>query len=99
MPVSAIITADIVNSTLLSRADEKKLVAAISAVLKEHGFEFCRGDSFQVYVKDPAQALELVLRIRAIAIGFSDLHDIRSGIGIGLVTGAARELKTSTSEA
>src|SRR6478735_6187797 len=99
MPVSAIITADIVNSTKLSRTAEKKLVADIGAALKGHRYEFYRGDSFQVYVKDPGQALELLLRLRAIAIGFSNLHDIRSGIGIGQVAGAARELKTSTSEA
>jgi hypothetical protein len=99
MPIGAVITADIVNSTLLQKADEKKLIAAISSIFENHKLEFYRGDSFQVYMKDPAGALELILRTRALAIGISDQHDVRASIGIGSISGAVRTLKSASGEA
>jgi hypothetical protein len=99
MSVAAVITADIVNSTLLATQQEKKLVSQISAVLKDHKFEFYRGDSFQIYCKDASRAYELVLHIRTIARSFSMIHDVRTSIGIGKVKTPVRMLRTATSEA
>ncbi|HSU28088.1 MAG TPA: hypothetical protein VLJ68_06890 [Chitinophagaceae bacterium] len=100
MSISAVITGDIVNSTLLvSPAIEKKLITQLSAVLKEHKFEFYRGDSFQAYIRNPDEALELVFQLRAIARSFSFIHDVRASIGIGKAATPVRNLRTATSEA
>ncbi|MGB8194922.1 MAG: hypothetical protein WCF67_23505 [Chitinophagaceae bacterium] len=99
MPSGAIITADIVNSTMLLPDQEKKLIRLLSLELKGYKFEFYRGDSFQVYIKDASLALKTVLKLRAIASSFSPLHDVRASIGIGEVKVPVRFLKTSTSDA
>jgi hypothetical protein len=99
MSIVAVITADIVNSTLLSSQQYKKLIGNISAVLKDQKFEFYRGDSFQVYVKNPQIALEIIFRIRTAARSLSPIHDIRASIGIGQVRLPIKSLKTAKSEA
>lgn len=99
MGTAAVITGDIVNSTLLEPAVSKKLVASLSQVFKEHKFEFYRGDSFQVYIKDSRIALDLVLQSRAIARIYSSMHDVRASIGIGKMTGPVRTLRTAGGEA
>ena len=99
MPVAAIITADIVNSTTLAPKQEKKMVGLISQALVGQKFEFYRGDSFQVYCKDANRAYELVLHTRAIARSFSQRHDVRTSIGIGKVNIPVRTMRTATSEA
>ena len=99
MAIAAVITADIVNSTSLPPQQEKKLVSIISSVLKEQKFEFYRGDSFQVYVKNSHIALEIVFQIRTAARSFSLIHDVRASIGIGHVQLPIKSLKTATSEA
>ncbi|HRQ17579.1 MAG TPA: hypothetical protein PL085_10920 [Agriterribacter sp.] len=99
MPVGAVITADIVNSTVPGTAMGKKLVTQLSAVLKNHAFEFYRGDSFQVYTKDPLAALKLSFQLRAAAKRLSDIYDIRISIGIGNVAARVRNLRTANGEA
>jgi hypothetical protein len=99
MAVNAVITADIVNSTLLPPRMEKKLVEEITAVLADNKFEFYRGDSFQALIKDPAEALTLVLRSRTAARKISPIHDVRASIGIGNVQGGIRKLNMATDEA
>src|SRR5690349_10745118 len=104
MPTSAVITADIVNSTLLPRKQEKKLFNALELILKPYKYEFYRGDSFQVYVKDPGKALKLLLQIRLAAKkiinGSSALqYDVRASIGIGAIASPIRSLKTAAGEA
>lgn len=87
----AVITGDIVNSTLLSPEGEKGLLEALRELLSPYPTEFYRGDSFQVYLKEPAAALRLALACRVLAIhrtpGEGDLpvSDIRISIGIGTV--------------
>lgn len=76
----------------------------LEVLLQAHKFEFYRGDSFQVYVKSPADALLLVLQARTAAMKISiassmPVADIRAGIGIGLVKLPVRSLPTSTDEA
>src|SRR4030095_899825 len=99
MPVAAVVTGDIVNSTLLAPKLEKKLIGQLSILLKDHKFEFYRGDSFQVYIKHPTEALELLFRLRAQARCYSFIHDVRGSIGIGKINAPVRELRTATSEA
>lgn len=103
MTASAVITADIVNSTKLSRADGKKLMKNLLLAMEGQKYEFYRGDSFQLYVKSPADALWLLLQLRTIAMkateGSMPLADIRASVGIGLVRLPLKSLKTATDEA
>ena len=104
MPLVAVITADIVNSTRLKKDEEKILINDLSAILKPYKFEFYRGDSFQAYIPDPKEALKVVLRARAAAkrlsSGFSSpFSDIKASIGIGDITTPPRDLKTAKGEA
>jgi hypothetical protein len=104
MPVSAVITADIVNSTQLSKADLKKLMKNLAGILQQYPHEFFRGDSFQVYVKSPAEALRLLLQMRIVAMKLISetsmpFTDIKGSIGVGFVKLPVRSLKTATSEA
>lgn len=103
MPWNAVITADIVNSTKLSATAIKKLNARIEEVLKPHQHEYYRGDSFQVYIVDAAQALSMVLQLRLLARQFSGGiphidSDIRSAIGIGRIKGPVKDLNRTTDE-
>lgn len=99
MPIGAIITADIVNWTTLSPVNGKEMMLLLLAELKGHKHEFYRGDSFQVYIKDPASALKIALKARCVAKSFSFEHDIRVSIGIGEVKTPVRLLRTATGEA
>ena len=104
MSMVAVITADIVNSTRLKKAEEKMLLNNLSSILKSFKFEFYRGDSFQAYIPDSRQALKVVLQARAAAkrlsSGFSSpLADVRASIGIGNITTPVRDLKTAKGEA
>ncbi len=104
MAAGAIITGDIVNSTRLKKPEEKKLLNTLSSVLKPHQYMFYRGDSFQVYIAEPKDALKIVLQMRAAAKRITTesslpLADIRASIGIGSVTKPVRNLETATGEA
>jgi hypothetical protein len=104
MPIVAVITADIVNSTRLKKAEEKMLISNLSSILKSYKFEFYRGDSFQAYIPDPKQALKVALQARAAAkrlsSGFSSpFADVRASIGIANITTPLRDLKTAKGEA
>lgn len=86
----AVLTGDIVNSTTLSAQVEKKLMKDLRKILSSHLAEFYRGDSFQVYIKEPAGSLKLALLCRAIAISLTwgdeaIASDVRVSIGIGPV--------------
>lgn len=95
----AVITADIVNSTKLTPAAERKLINKLKLVLTSYRFEFYRGDSFQVYLKDPALALAIICQARAAArIAGADC-DIRASIGVGKVKSLPRKLSTAAGEA
>jgi hypothetical protein len=88
MTIQAVLTADIVHSTKLSPPQEKKLIRRLRLVLSAYQFEFYRGDSFQVYVKDARTALETALLCRSAAIGTTldtknFTPDVRISIGIG----------------
>jgi hypothetical protein len=99
MANAAIITADIVNYTVLKPTTEKKMVSQLSTILKDTKFEFYRGDSFQAYIKHPMTAFRLLLQLRMAAKSHSSIHDIRTSIGIGKVDIPVRSLRTATGEA
>jgi hypothetical protein len=104
MPIGAVITADIANFTQLTPGNQKRLISQISSLAKSHKIEFYRGDSFQIYLKHPQEALKLILKLRtatkAVAHHSSKpVADIRAGIGIGEVDTPVRTLRTATGEA
>jgi hypothetical protein len=100
----AVLTGDIVNSTLLDPQQEKKLMKMLQTILVEHKHEFFRGDSFQAYVKESALALRIALQCRTAAIGLNPdqapaISDVRVSIGIGNVDSPVRLLATAKGEA
>lgn len=99
MPTSAILTCDIVNSTKITAAKEKKILLAIKELFINEKIEFFRGDSFQALVKEPSHALMYALLCRLAVIRFSKVQtpawvDVRISIGIGEVKYPARALAT-----
>ena len=103
MPKAAVITADIVNSTLLPRKQLNRLIKSVEAILRPHRYEFYRGDGIQVYVKDISLAFETGLKLRLAAKKIIDegkpATDIRIAIGIGDIKTPVRTLKQSTEQA
>jgi hypothetical protein len=102
MSLSAVITADIVNSTKLSKAESKKLMKNLAGILQEHQHEFFRGDSFQVLVKSPNEALRILLQTRTTAMKLSGssmpVADIRASIGIGNVKLPVKSFQTASGD-
>jgi hypothetical protein len=100
--LSAVITADIVNSTGLSKPEYKKLVKNLMAVLQPHQYEFFRGDSFQVLVKSPAEAFKILLQARTVAMKLSGASmptaDIRASIGIGSIRLPVKSFQTASGD-
>ncbi|HTE12732.1 MAG TPA: hypothetical protein VK645_17250 [Chitinophagaceae bacterium] len=104
MAIQAVLTGDIVNSTRLGQAVEKKLLRGLQQLLAGHRFEFYRGDSFQVYVKNAGTALQTALLCRTAAISIAGnaatvSSDIRISIGIGKVKTPATGLGMAKGEA
>lgn len=104
MPLQAVLTGDIVNSTKLSTAKMTKLTHLLSNVLQHCKFEFFRGDSFQAQVKKPQESLRIALLCRTAAISLvkddkTVLTDIRISIGVGNVHTPVRTLRTARGEA
>lgn len=100
MALSAVITADIVNSTRLSKPGVKKIVKHIGSVFAGHKLEFFRGDSFQAYIKNPGEALHIILLARTGAIQLSSgVSDIKVSLGIDMVTLPLKQLNTASGDA
>lgn len=101
MAIQAVLTGDIVNSTRLGQAAEKKLLKLLSAVLQAYRYEFYRGDSFQAYIADAGAALKAALLCRAAAIGIAGAvpADVRISIGVGKNRPPAALLGSSGGEA
>lgn len=100
----AVITGDIVNSTLLDLQQEKKLLKILEHLMTDHKHEFFRGDSFQAYIKEPALALKIALQCRTAAMALEPerspaLSDVRISIGVGNVESPVRALATAKGEA
>ncbi|RTL52045.1 MAG: hypothetical protein EKK39_07455 [Sphingobacteriales bacterium] len=105
MAMHAVLTCDIVNSTRLPALKAKKLMQAIQQIFSGCIIEFYRGDSFQVYLSHPKDALKLALqaRLAAIQLSFGDKNkvasDIKISIGLGTVEMPVKNLKTARGEA
>jgi len=103
--IHAVITGDIVNSTQLDPSTEKALMKELGRILKLYIFEFYRGDSFQVYIKKPAESLRVALICRTLAISLTageedlSLSDVRVSIGIGRVVLPIKMSGTAKGEA
>jgi hypothetical protein len=106
--ISAVLTGDVVNSTQLSLLQEKSLFKLLSALFTEkYKFEFFRGDSFQLYMDDPKDALRLALACRTAAIGLTgngiaengERYDVRISVGIGQVSMPVKSLSIAKGEA
>jgi|SRR6185312_541326 len=104
MSFSAVLTGDIVNSTRLLPANEKKLITGISQILEPFQFGFYRGDSFQAYLEEPEKALTTALLCRTLAIAHvpekkEKITDLRIGIGLGQVISPVKDLTIAKGEA
>ncbi|MEO5685071.1 MAG: hypothetical protein ABIQ88_20675 [Chitinophagaceae bacterium] len=103
MTIQAVLTADIVNSTRLGAAAEKKLLKVLQQLLAPYQFEFYRGDSFQVFLKDGGAALRVALlcRTAAISIALTSVtvsSDVRISIGVGKTKSPAAGLGAARGE-
>lgn len=96
--LNAVITGDIAGSTLLQKAEETKLYKDMAKIAAERPYAVYRGDSFQLYVKNAAEALRLAFLLRCAAKridrpGFN--FDIRQSIGIDQQTSPVRDLSSA----
>jgi hypothetical protein len=102
MTSGAVITADIVNSTRLSKAENKKFMKDLAVIFQGHQYEFFRGDSFQVFIKSPNEALQILLQTRTAAMKLSGssmpVADIRASIGVGQVKLPVKSFQTATGD-
>jgi hypothetical protein len=102
--VHAVLTGDIVNSTLLSPSQETGLLEEFKSIFSLDKHEFYRGDSFQAYITDASRALEMALRCRTAAISLAQeetdtAFDVRVSIGLGSVEEPVNALSTAKGEA
>lgn len=107
--IGAVLTGDIVNSTKLLPTQEERLIKKLKDVLDKflgrHLHKFYRGDSFQVYMDKPEDALLMALKCRTLAIEIAGkeeagvVSDIRISIGIGEVNLPIRDLGIAKGEA
>lgn len=101
----AVLTADIVNSTMMDSKDLNDLILLIRSELKKDKvlFEFYRGDSFHV-LAETDQALTLALKLRMIARQFTNsaknnAADIRIAIGLGKINEPVKTMAMGKGEA
>lgn len=116
--MKAVVTGDIVNSTSMELKERTWLLTEISNFLKildkenNTKSETFRGDSFQVLVHMPEQALKMALLIKTFirslekhifktikktqAINSTDLYDARVAIGVGEIDKLAKKLAVSS---
>jgi hypothetical protein len=83
--MKAVVTADIVNSTLVKAADFNDLSDKIKAIYEKDKIEFYRGDSFQVLVNDAQKIFLQSILSRLLAMQYSNKQkvDIRMSISLG----------------
>ena len=107
--MKGVITGDVVGSTKINEFGKlpkliNDLITEISLYCAKCKVEISRGDSFQVLVEDPKQALLVALLIRAgfrkssIDLGNKDL-DVRLSVGIGEVSYMDEKIGQSNGEA
>lgn len=98
--ITSVITGDIVESR---KADSAAWLPRLKKVLSAEGksprsWEIYRGDSFQVEVKEPENALLVAIRIKAAIKSVKNL-DVRMAIGIGERNSTTKRVAESDGEA
>jgi len=97
----AVLTGDVVNSSVLSSQENMDLQAKITG-FRHHcvlmNASFYRGDSFQIAVK-PSYALWLALKFRTDIKRWKVKHDIRISVGIGEISECNDNILLSTGQA
>lgn len=97
----AVITCDIVESSLLSAEELKEYQQIVESLgngeILLHP-QFYRGDSFQLATK-PADALEIAVRIRIEMKRLHEQNDVRVSVGIGRVSTLNENVLFSTGSA
>ena len=97
----AVITCDIVESSLLSAEELKEYQQIVESLGNEEILlhpRFYRGDSFQLAAK-PADALEIAVRIRIEMKRLHEQNDVRVSVGIGKVLTLNENVLFSTGSA
>lgn len=98
----AVITADIVNSSLIGKKSFSQLTRKLKALINsEKGkFLFYRGDSFQCYLADMKPAFSLALRLRTATLRYgSASSDLRVSAGFGAIDTPVQRLNEATGAA
>ena len=102
----AVLTADMVNSTLFSREETTLWLTELIDSLKNNPDfdwvlepEIYRGDSFQCVLKTPENVLKLAVLARVLLRKHSDKTDLRVAIGIGSGNELTDRAGTSDGEA
>jgi hypothetical protein len=95
LPYSAVVTGDIVRSTRLSRERFRLVqdtIVRAGLELARHfpgkipfPIELFRGDSWQLYLPDPVDALRMAIFVRAFVIAETARVDTRFAIGVGTI--------------
>lgn len=96
----AVITGDIINS---KRINPKKWLKPLKKELDAIGsspksWEIYRGDSFQVIINNPPDALKIAIKIKSVLKSNPDI-DVRMAIGIGARTHNAQKITESNGTA
>lgn len=101
----AVLTADIVNSTLMDGKDLNDLIVMIRSEFKQSkvSSEFYRGDSFHL-LTEIEDAFEMALKLRVLArqvanVGAGGHADIRIAIGLGKVQDGIKSMALGKGEA
>ena len=98
---ASFITADIVNSTLLSDSEMASLRGELEKLLDTYGcmYEFFRFDSFQVLHREPIHSLKLVMLLRSQVRKFNEKGiDVRISLTLGEVKTDIQSLAFSKNE-
>jgi len=105
-PIPAVVTADMVNSTLFSREETTLWLSDLLKMLRSNNDfqwilkpEIYRGDSFQGVLKNADEALRLAVFARAIMKSHAPNSDLRIAIGIGKTEQITDHPGTSDGEA
>ena len=98
--MKAVITGDIIGST---KSSPENWLPVLKEALKTWGkepaaWELYRGDSFQLRVSNPMQAIEAAVYIKAAIKTVSGL-DVRVGIGLGEIAYTAKKITESNGTA
>lgn len=103
----AVITADIVNSSLLDKDSVNRLSEWLKELINANQAKFLsfyRGDSFQSYIVDPYPAYKLALQMRTVAV-LSRIEspeietDLKISVGIGGIDTPVKNINSAMGEA